>query len=118
MVSKAPSMRLELRAVFYKESGAWFCHCLEMDVMGHGSTKKAAVAMMAEAVRLQIMASMKANNPSNIFMPADAKFFKMFASGKDVAVGVCEIMAKPEHFDGVEIDGVKAREYSGDFAMA
>ena len=118
MASKAPSVRLELRAVFYKEGGVWFSHCLEMDVIGHGETKEDALKMMAEAVSLQIVTSLKLGNPANIFMPADARFFEMFASGKDVAIGKLEFVTTPKHFDGVEIDDVRAREFSGHLAMA
>ncbi len=118
MAKKAPSFRLELRAVFYKESGVWFSHCLEMDVLGHGKTKTDALKMMAEAVNLQIVTSIENKNPANIFMPADARYFEMFASGKDVAIGELQLGETTKRYDGVEIDDVRAREFSGELAMA
>ena len=40
---------------------------------------------------LQIEASIEDDNPENLFSPADAKFFHMFAQGKDIAVGDLDV---------------------------
>lgn len=84
-------LRIQLRAVFYKESATWIAHCLEMDVMGHGRTKQKAFASLKEAITLQLANSLQHGNRANIFMPADAKFFEMYMAGKDTAAGDVEI---------------------------
>src|SRR4051812_40260052 len=74
-------LRIQLRAVFYREGTHWIAHCLEMDVMGHGKTKAKALDRMIEAIWEQVCQSVKHNNRANIFMPADAKFFEMYSAG-------------------------------------
>lgn len=72
MHAKAEQLRIDLRAVFYKEGEFWVAHCLEMDVMGHGADKKTAFTKMNEAVNQQVAMSIKFGNRANIFQPADA----------------------------------------------
>ncbi len=79
-------IRIQLRAVFYRESGFWIAHCLEMDVMGHGRTKQQAFTKMNEAIAIQLSASMAHQNRANIFQPADARFFEMRGSAMSAAV--------------------------------
>jgi hypothetical protein len=101
-------LRIQLRAVFYKEGDHWVAHCLEFDLLGHGETKKAALTMLSQAIVIQIKVSVKYNNPKNLFSPADGKYFAMFAAGKDVAMGKLELMP----IDSVTIEDVETREYS------
>src|ERR1700678_1638709 len=84
-------LRIDLRVVFYREADRWVAHCLEMDLMGDGDDKIAAMQNLWEAIAIQINASIDAKNHANIFMPADARFFEMFAAGKDIAEGQCEV---------------------------
>jgi len=118
--SRIEKLRMTLRAVFYRESGYWVAHCLEMDVMGHDVNKRRALRKLTQAISLQINESLAANNHRNIFMPADARFFEMFAAGKDVAKGVCVVeeeklsAAKNE----VTIERIEKREYRNALAMA
>lgn len=78
-------MKVDLRAVFYKEGEFWVAHCLEMDVMGHGKTQQKALNQLSEAMCLQIAVSLRAGNVANIFQPADARFFQMYFTGKSRA---------------------------------
>ena len=80
-------LRFDLRAVFYKEGSVWICHCLEMDIMGHGKSKLKAFELMQGAINQQVATSFVHGNLSNIFMPADARIFEMYMSGKDTALG-------------------------------
>src|SRR5947208_10492520 len=82
---RSEKFRLNLRAVFYRDGAFWVAHCLEMDVMGHAKTQNQALSKMIEAVSLQIISSIESGNHSNIFMPADARFFEMYSVGKDTA---------------------------------
>ena len=92
---------------FYKEEGFWVAHCLEFDVLGHGKTKKEAVQLLGDAIRVQVEASVKHKNFRNLFSPADAKYQAMFAAGKDIAIGGLEF----EPIDHVTIENVVTREY-------
>jgi len=77
--------RLPLRVVFYREADSWIAHCLKFDLLGDGSTKEAAMETLCEAIAIQFEASAEWDNPTNLFTPADGKYFKMFAEGDDVA---------------------------------
>ena len=100
------TIRISLRVVFYYEQDRWIAHCLEFDLMGDGDTQLKALECLSEAISLQIDASLVHNNPENLFTPAEGKFLRMFAQGKNVAVGELEIK-----LDGIEIDSVDMREY-------
>ncbi|HEX4794885.1 MAG TPA: hypothetical protein VH370_13885 [Humisphaera sp.] len=96
-----------MRVVVYREDGAWIAHCLEFDLLGEGETPEAALAMLSNAIELQLAAMIEFDNIENLFKPAEAKFFAMFAAGKTVAVG--EIHLK---LDSVTIDETQIREYT------
>jgi predicted RNase H-like HicB family nuclease len=99
---------LPIRAIFYKEGEDWIAHCLEFDLVGDGRTREQALNNLTEAIMTQIDATVKYQNPDNLFTPADGKYFKMFAAGKDVAVG--KLTFKP--IGQVKIEGIETREYS------
>lgn len=118
--SKMQKLRIQLRAVFYKEDDLWFAHCLEMDVMGHGSDKIKAFQMLNGAIDEQIRMSLGNHNPANIFQPADGRFFAMYAAGTDSIQGVCEVPIKvvaQRKAENVEIQNVEAREFQGQLAL-
>jgi predicted RNase H-like HicB family nuclease len=103
-------MRIPLRAVFYLDGGHWVAHCLEFDLMGHGETRQEALSMLSEAIAIQIEATVRHQNPANLFSPADGRIFAMFAAGKDVAFAKLEIEKRP--VASVTIEDVETREYS------
>jgi predicted RNase H-like HicB family nuclease len=100
-------LRIPLRAVFYREDGFWIAHCLEFDLVGHGETREEALDLLSQAIHTQIAASVKHKNPANLFSPADGRYFRMFAAGKDVAIGGIEIGS----VDNVTVEGLSTREY-------
>lgn len=102
------SFRSPVRAVLYREDGKWVAHCLEFDLCGSGDTPEESLRSLSTAMAIQIEHSLKENNPSNLFCPADGKFFQMFAAGKNVVFGAHEL---PRVIDGFEIESVDAREY-------
>jgi predicted RNase H-like HicB family nuclease len=104
-----------LRIVFYKDEDDWIAHCLEFDLIGDGVTREKAMENLAEAILLQIQASVEHNNVANLFSPADGKYFRMFAAGKDVARAEVELkpLCPPRHIDNVEIEACEYREYVG-----
>jgi predicted RNase H-like HicB family nuclease len=110
MRATMPSLRIPIRVVFYLDEADWVAHCLEFGLLGDGPTKEQALEELLEAIRLQIDASIKYNNPSNLFSPADGKYFEMFAAGRDVAEG--ELTLHFESTDGVTIESIQAREYA------
>jgi len=98
---------MPLRAVFYRESDTWLAHCLEMDLIGDGASPEEALKQLSEAISIQIHTSLEHQNMANLFQPADARFFEMFAAGKDAAVGEVALYS----VEGVQIDRIDTREY-------
>lgn len=111
-------LRIPLHIVFYKDGELWISHSLEMDVMGHGTSKRKAFELMCNAVSEQIAASLANDNLSNIFQPADARFFQMYAEGADVADVSCTVHEFAEETENVEIEKFQAREFQGRFVLA
>jgi predicted RNase H-like HicB family nuclease len=106
-------LRIQLRAVLYEQDDQWFAHCLEMDVVGHGKTKKRAFALMNDAIAQQIHSSLVHQNQANIFQPADPRFFQMYMLGQDIAAGVIEVRHRTKIKQNVAaIEQVEAREYA------
>ena len=104
------SFRIPLRAVLYKEGKNWIAHCLEFDVIGDGKNQESAIKNLCQAIFVQVEASVKHNCISNLFTPADGKFFRMFAEGTEVAHW--ELQLIPKEIDSVTIEDVETREYS------
>lgn len=100
------NLRIPLRIVFYRDGQDWIAHCLEFDLIGDGSTKESALDSLGTAIDLQVKESVEHANPSNLFSPADGKYFAMFAAGKNVVFGELHI-----HVDSVQIDKAEYREY-------
>jgi predicted RNase H-like HicB family nuclease len=102
-------MRIPLRVVLYRDDGVWVAHCLEFDLMGDGATQQEAISNLGDAISLQVESTLESGNWSNLFRPAPGRFLKMFAAGKDVALGELHIEADP-----LTISDLDAREYSGE----
>ena len=103
-------LSIPLRVIFYLQEDRWVAHCLEFDLCGDGDSKKEAIASLKDAVICQVSNAVENGNPSDLFSPADGKFFHMFACGRHIAVGELEV-----HFplsDDIVIEEIDAREYS------
>ena len=110
--------RIPIRVVFYKDeddSSVIVAHCLEFDLAGDGAAHEEALAMLAEAITIQLEASVGNKNPHNLFSPASAEYQRMFFQGKDVVVGELGIHIET---DGYEVERVDAWEFEGELACA
>jgi hypothetical protein len=105
-------LSIPLRAVFYMQEDRWVAHCLEFDLCGDGDTQAEALESMTAAIICQVENAVENENAADLFNPADGKFFRMFASGKRVAMGDLEIHI-PEN-DTIVIEDFEAREYVDD----
>ncbi len=100
------AFRIPLRIVLYRERRTWFAHCLELDLLGHGRSKEAAAEKLGEAIEAQLLFCVEGKG--QLFHPAPAEFYEMFASGKDVARAELHL---PERLRGLVVEGVTTREY-------
>jgi hypothetical protein len=114
--SKMKTAKMPIRVVFYRDdtdASLWIAHCLEFDLMGHGTDRKKAMAMLTEAIDIQLKNTMKSGNFKNLFTPAPAEYQLMYAQGQNV------VQARPKamlHFAEFEIDGIAARQYIDEVA--
>ena len=105
----AEALRIPLRIVFYREDTAWIAHCLEFDLVGAGATPEDAIHRLSEAVAIQVEFSLQNNNPANLFSPADGKYLRMWAAGKDFnCFGELAL-----NVDNVSLEPPDCREYNG-----
>jgi hypothetical protein len=109
-----PKFRLTLRIVFYRESGRWIAHCLEMNLIGDGRTQAEALASLQTAITVQFRATLKYGNAANLFCPADPVVFQMFAAGRDVARGEIEFGSQPP----LEVQSIEIRRFGGTSALS
>ncbi len=100
------TLRIPIRVVFYQENSFWVAHCLEFDLVGHGTSHEEALVTLTNAIRTQIEASAEFENPANLFSPAEGKYFRMFAAGSDAAHGEIQLQV-----NNVVIDDTRSREY-------
>lgn len=107
------TLKIPLRAVLYKEDGDWYAHCLEFDLIGSGNTINDALASLAETILVQIDACIRHKALESLFRPAEGKYLKMFAAGKNVAHGALEMKLRQQtETKQVEIETLDAREYT------
>lgn len=103
-------LRIPLKAVLYKEEQRWVAHCLEFDLLGDGDTRHDAFQSLSQAIITQVKASLKHKCMASLFTPAEGKYFKMYAAGKDIATGELQVSFQP--IESVTLENLEAREYS------
>ncbi len=108
------TLRVPLRIVFYKEDDLWIAHCLEMDLIGDGTTQDQALELLRQAIICQIDEFEKSRQPENLFFPAETRYQVMFASGQDCKVGAVHIPWLTQ--DSVIIDELAQRVFVDDDA--
>ena len=57
------------RIVIYPEEGTWLARSIDFDLLGDGPTRSEAVERLGEAIRIQLLASLKYRNLRNLFPP-------------------------------------------------
>ena len=108
---KTKPARMPIRVVFYRDDSdrsVRIAHCLEFDLMGHGTTRQKALAMLTEAIEVHLKNTLKSGNFKNLFTPAPAEYQLMYAQGQDVANVKRKVLL---HHGDFEIDEIVAREY-------
>jgi hypothetical protein len=64
-----------IRVLISREKREFMARALEMDLLGHGTTAKEALAELVQAVEAQISFSQFKKDSSMIFFPADPHYF-------------------------------------------
>lgn len=84
------SLKLDLRAVGYREGKRWIAHCLELDIVAQGDTSEKALSNLAELCSTQIEAAIEEGDLRSIIFPAPPEIWQLFflARKKKVPAGV------------------------------
>ena len=64
-----------LRVVIYPDEDRFIAHCLEMDLIGIGSTPRKAFADLHDHVRMQVSFAHQQGNPAMLWHPAPKWLF-------------------------------------------
>ena len=81
-----------------------------------GEDRREAVNCLMNAVMTQFDASFKyQQDKSDLFSPADGRFFWMFAAGKDVREGELGLTIEGDNVElELSVSSVKVKEFAGD----
>jgi len=99
---------IPIRVVLYQEDGRWIAHCLEFDLLGDGATQEDALQCLKGAIQTQIDAVVDHDSLESLYFPAEGKYFRMYAEGREIA------LKATVHFEvknPVQIERLEAREY-------
>ncbi len=67
--------RFDLHVLIYKEEDNYIAHCLELDMLGDGTTQEEALKTMRNLVEAQIEFHFKQGIEDKLFHPAPAEYW-------------------------------------------
>ena len=101
-------VKLNLRALLYREDNWWIAHCLELDIVAQGKSPVEAYLNLVELADYQIEEAVESGDVAGIFRQAPGEVMLMFQRGKEFDVeSVIEDRSHPELR---RIDRLEARE--------
>lgn len=81
--------RFYLRVLIYPDDDRYIAHCLEMDLIGIGSTPQKATEDLHDHILMQVSFANQQNNPSMLWHPAPKWLFDKFEKlAKERVTGV------------------------------
>ena len=75
------SIRLDLRALLYREDSWWIAHCLETDIVAEGRTPVQAFEVLQSLTALQVRSALEDGDLQSIFRQAPREICAAFAVG-------------------------------------
>lgn len=72
-------IRLDIRAVLYREDEWWIAHCLELDLPAEGKTQREAIEALMELTETHIEQAMAEGALESIFRPAPQELWRMYS---------------------------------------
>lgn len=112
--------RVMLRAVLYQEDGLWIAHCLELDVVGDGTTQREALDQLTANIKAQIEESFQLGAQNTLFSSAEPEILRMFFAGEHHAyTNTLEfVIDEPGTDDRWSFDNLQVHQYENDAATA
>lgn len=102
-------LKTPLRAVLYQQGGRWYAHCLEFDLLGDGSKPEKALESLKKTIPVHIDACIRHDALNSLFTPAEGRFFRMYAAGKQLAES--DVSEFTDNADTIRIESLVARQY-------
>ena len=96
MPASDENLRLDLRALVYREDGAWVAHCLELDLPAEGDSPQLAVKNLVDLISFQVSTAIDDANLASIFSPAPPDIWRLYALANDSADSTQNV-ARPVH---------------------
>ena len=72
-------IRLDLRAIIYREDAWWIAHCLELDLPAEGDSPKQALESLIDLISVQVDAAMEEGDLESIYRPAPSELWRLFS---------------------------------------
>jgi hypothetical protein len=72
----------EVSVIAFREGSTWTALALEMDLRGHGSTKKAALDDVLELLATQVSFAVQMGHPETVWNYAEEKYWNMFEEAR------------------------------------
>ena len=79
-----PELKIDLRAVTYREGSDWIAHCLELDIVAEGKTPMEALRNLRDLCQLQVRVAMEEGDISSVFRAAPPEIWKMYSLGDEL----------------------------------
>ena len=67
----------EISVILFREGSTWTALALEMDIRGHGSTRKSAVDDALAMIVAQVSFASQMGHVESIWKPAEEKYWRM-----------------------------------------
>jgi predicted RNase H-like HicB family nuclease len=79
---------MPLHGVIYRDGDHWVSHCLELDIVGQGSTPAEALRQTIELCEMQVHEALAAGDIESIIRPAPPEYWALFyKAGRPVDTG-------------------------------
>src|SRR6266498_3840234 len=72
----------EVSVLVFREGSTWTALVLEMDLRGHGSTRKAAMDDVLEMLLAQVSFAVQRGHPESVWHPAEDKYWRMWEQAR------------------------------------
>jgi len=80
--TKRPTFHLDV--LLYRDEQQWVAHCLQLDLVEYGHTRKAAQAAILDVIRAHIEYAIEHDNMEYLFHPAPSDVWKLFLKSQRI----------------------------------
>jgi len=75
-----------LNVLVYRDSGRYFAHCLECDLLGDGKTWQTAVKRLIGVIATQVEYLQERGCPGKFYHPAPEQYWRKLRNARPIAI--------------------------------